>query len=350
MKEFKSNCVEVDVIRCCAIRFSTEAAYRISHATFSSSPPIIYSGTTIFLMATNIFRMFSPKKSQEDRTKKRKAQLQRAQLTYRERKERYTKALEDHVAEARSNEAGLCLKIQDLRGTIQKLARFIQDQGLQVPDEIRLAVESSQVPDDLTAGASIAQKDQQSWDRDAGGAMTATNRLPPTIREDSEKAQKTFNPSNLLRLGDLDPLAVGMEFVLTLESPCINHLYPSPDNVYEPGGHALTVSGQLAPSYPKSVFESHTAHKTFCREVPEELLHSLLTLSSELCPESEITPIQAWNRIRCQPLFGGLEVRNLWILAEKLRDAATCHGFGAVVKQDFFDKLMFETLLVGRAF
>ncbi|KAI0443998.1 hypothetical protein F4803DRAFT_283213 [Xylaria telfairii] len=332
-------------------------------------------------MASNIFRMFSPESkvpifivnlcnrhglvlllqyamptqllslgSKEDRAKKRKAQLRKAQLTYKERKERYTKNLEDRVADARATEAGLYQEIQDLRRTVQQLTKFIQDLGIHVPHEIRLAAELSQVAEDSTASDWVPQQDYQFSIQDAGDAIVPTNRFPSSLREEGKKAQTTSDPGNLLRLGDLDPLAVGMEFVLTLESPCVKHLYHSPDKAHEPGGHALTVSGQLAPAYPKSVFESHTAHETFCRDVPEKSLHSLLTLSSELCPESELTPIQAWHQIRSQPLFGGLEARSLWNLAAKLRDAATCHGFGAVIKQDFFEKMMFETLMVGRAF
>ncbi|KAI0466083.1 hypothetical protein F4859DRAFT_498782 [Xylaria cf. heliscus] len=301
-------------------------------------------------MASNIFRMFSPESSKEDRAKKRKAQLRRAQLTYKERKERYTKNLEDRVAEARANEADLYQEIQDLRRTVQQLTKFIQDRGMHVPDEICLAVELSQAPEGSTASDWTPQTDYELSVQHAGDAIVQTNRLHSSLREEGRRAERTSDPSNLLRLGDLDPLAVGMEFVLTLESPCVNHLYPSPDKAHAPGGHALTVSGQLAPAYPKSVFESHTAHETFCREVPEKSLYSLLKLSSELCPESEITPIMAWHHIRSQPLFGGLEARNLWNLAEKLRDAATCHGFGAVIKQDLFEKMMFETLMIGRAF
>ncbi|GAP83552.2 hypothetical protein SAMD00023353_0200740 [Rosellinia necatrix] len=302
-------------------------------------------------MASHIFRMFSPEKSQEDRTKKRKAQLRRAQLTYRERKERYTKALEEHVAEARANEAGLYEEIQDLRRTVQQLTAFIHDHGMQLPDQIQLMVESSRVPEDATASDWVPEQGQQQhWPQEADDATTATNRLHSTLHDEGTKTGTTSNPGDLLRLGDLDPLAMGMEFVLTLERPCVNHLYPGQDKAHEPGGHALTVSGQLAPAYPKSVFEAHAPHETFCRELPERSLHSLLALSSTLVPESEITPVQAWNLIRCQPLFGGLEARNLWDLAEKLRGATTCHGFGAVIKQDFFERVMFETLLVGRAF
>ncbi|KAF2970650.1 hypothetical protein GQX73_g2862 [Xylaria multiplex] len=298
-------------------------------------------------MAGNIFRMFSPEKSKEDRAQKRKAQLRRAQLTYRERKERYTKALEEHVAEARVNQADLYQEIHDLRRTVQQLAGFIRDNGLQIPNEIHLPVELAHVPEDSPASEWLPQQDFQPSVQHAGGA---TNQIYSPLSEQSEQIEPISDPNKPIRLGDLDPLAVGMEFVLTLERPCVDHLYPHPDKAHEVGGHALTVSGQLAPAYPKSVFESYRPHETFCREVPEQSLHSLLALSSDLCPESEITPIQAWHCIRSQPLFGGLEAPNLWHLAEKLRDAATCHGFGAVVKRDFFEKLMFETLLVGRAF
>ncbi|TGJ81823.1 hypothetical protein E0Z10_g6950 [Xylaria hypoxylon] len=345
-------------------------------------------------MASNIFRMFSPEKqkwdlefhslfisiptrfvsveSKEDRAKKRKAQLRNAQLlvllhppqntirsqvksitdksnvsTYRERKERYTKALEEHAAEARANEAGLYQEIHELRRTVQQLTKLIRDHGMQIPDEIYLPVDLGHVSEDSPAGELLSQQDGQPSVQHAGGA---TNQVHSTLREEGEKAQTISDPNKPIRLGDLDPLAVGMEFVLALERPCVDHLYPHPDTAHEVGGHALTVSGQLAPAYPKSVFESHGAHETFCREVPEQSLHSLLALSSELCAESEITPIQVWQYIRSQPLFGGLEAPELWHLVEKLRDTATCYGFGAVIKREIFEKLMFETLLVGRAF
>jgi hypothetical protein len=134
--------------------------------------------------------------------------------TYRERKERYTKALEDHVAETRSNEADLHLEIQRLQGTVQKLVRFIKDQRLQVPDELHLAVESCQIPDDLIVDGWANQQGQQSRDQDTDGALTATDWSPLTVPEESENVQITSHHSSLLRLGDLDLLAVGMEFVL----------------------------------------------------------------------------------------------------------------------------------------
>ncbi|KAI0196941.1 hypothetical protein F4808DRAFT_463840 [Astrocystis sublimbata] len=301
-------------------------------------------------MPSNIFRMFSPESSKEDRVKKRKAQLRKAQLTYKERKERYNKNLEDRVAEARANEADLYQQIQSLQNTVHLLSKFIQDSGLQVPDDMYTPVDSSQLSEPSPASVWTPQQDSQLSSQFAGDTPDSSNQFQSSLQEASRKAEATYNLSIPLRLGDLDPLAVGMEFVLTFESPCIPHLYPIQDKAHEPNGHTLTVTGQLAPAYPKSALESHTAHETFCRDVPAQSLHNLLNLSSELCPETEITPIQAWHQIRSQPSFGGLEAQNLWALAQRLRDAATCHGFGAVVTQDFFHKTMFETLLIGQAF
>jgi len=39
-----------------------------------------------------------------------------------------------------------------------------------------------------------------------------------------------------------------------------------------------------------------------------------------------ITPIQAWEQIRKRPVVGSLDLRSIMGLAEKLRDAAKCHG------------------------
>lgn len=62
-------------------------------------------------------------------------------------------------------------------------------------------------------------------------------------------------------------------------------------------------------------------------KAPKELLNRLLDLSSSLCPEDEITPTQAWEYIRAQTNFGGLELYKFQALAGKLREAVKCHGY-----------------------
>jgi hypothetical protein len=56
------------------------------------------------------------------------------------------------------------------------------------------------------------------------------------------------------------------------------------------------------------------------------MLERLLSLAPDLSDEGEMTPIQAWNNIRCRPNFGGLNARSLGILAERLKKAVKCHG------------------------
>jgi hypothetical protein len=118
-----------------------------------------------------------------------------------------------------------------------------------------------------------------------------------------------------------------------------------------------------------------------CRDVPAVVLESLLSLSSELASDREVTPVQAWNYIRCRPQFGGLEVGSLARLARKLRDAVKCHGcvpaftpyplihardrlaslrtclltlisnrFGAVIDRRIFENLVVQFLYNGKPF
>lgn len=136
--------------------------------------------------------------------------------TYRERKERYTKALEDHVADARANEADLHQEIQDLRRTVQKLTAFIQSHGMQLPDEISLAIESSPVAGDIIPADWASGQDQPHHQEQLiDGTVSIPNQLQYTPSyEGGTKTGLISSHTEPLRLGDLDPLAIGMQFVL----------------------------------------------------------------------------------------------------------------------------------------
>lgn len=97
--------------------------------------------------------------------------------TYRERKEAYTKALEREVAKSKAREAELLLENERLQATIQKLVGKLEEHGVEGVDDI--------------------------------------------IRPASTKDSKEPRPNNmsspappLARLGDVDPVALGMDFVL----------------------------------------------------------------------------------------------------------------------------------------
>ena len=116
----------------------------------------------------------------------------------------------------------------------------------------------------------------------------------------------------------------------SLERPCLGHLHGNLDEPEEPAGHALTVTahvlsiGSRPPEFRPS---AQPVHGAICKNVPSATLERLLGLSSELASDHEVTPVQAWNYIRCRPQFGGIEVRSLGRLAESLRNSVKCRGY-----------------------
>ena len=114
-----------------------------------------------------------------------------------------------------------------------------------------------------------------------------------------------------------------------LERPCLGHLHGDLNNPNDPGGHALTASAHLvsiSSSPSASPPSSQPSPGTVCHNVPAAILESLLGLSSNLCTDQQITPVQAWNYIRSRPQFGGFEVQSLGRVVNSLRDAVKCHG------------------------
>lgn len=97
--------------------------------------------------------------------------------TYRERKEAYTKALEREVAKSKAREAELLLENQRLQGTIQKLVGKLEEHGVEGVDDI----------------------------------IKSTPAKEP--REPKPNNMSSPAPP-LARLGDVDPVALGMDFVL----------------------------------------------------------------------------------------------------------------------------------------
>jgi hypothetical protein len=77
----------------------------------------------------------------------------------------------------------------------------------------------------------------------------------------------------------------------------------------------------------------------------------LLALSGSVpLQDSEVTPVQAWDYIRRQEQFAGLEARRWDSLKDRLVKHVRCHGFGGVIERDAFENAVFEAFVVGRVF
>ncbi|KAJ0123968.1 hypothetical protein J7T55_012441 [Diaporthe amygdali] len=266
-------------------------------------------------MTNNIFRIFNPEAPKEDRVQKRRAQVRQAQQTYRERKEAYTKALEREVARGKAREADLLRENERLRERVERLVGKLGQHGIEDSDEV--------ADPPLTEHGIITK---------------SKNPLAPE--------------SSASHLGDVDPVALGMDFVLALERPCLEHLHGDPEKPEDPSGHTLTLSSQVcAVSSPSDSTSPVSPESINQNVVPAAMLENLLALSSQVgVSDDQITPVQAWNLIRYQPHFGGFEISALRTLAETLRDTIKCHGFGAVVPLSVFRRLTFELLLQDKPF
>ena len=78
--------------------------------------------------------------------------------------------------------------------------------------------------------------------------------------------------------------------------------------------------------------------------VPAISLQQLLQSSSSLDLQGEVTPIQCWQRIRAHANWNLLEREGLEAMRDVLVDVVTCYDFGAVIDEDFFERLVEERM------
>lgn len=116
--------------------------------------------------------------------------------------------------------------------------------------------------------------------------------------------------------------------VQRLESPCLEHIHGNPKNPEDSTGHMLTVSARTLSIHtdPSRPNEKGCAGPPSYQGAPRDILERILALSPHVCFDGEMTPAQAWEYIRSQPHFGGIELRRLWALADRLMEGIKCHG------------------------
>ncbi|KAH8595469.1 hypothetical protein B0O99DRAFT_622977 [Bisporella sp. PMI_857] len=309
----------------------------------------------------SVFRIFDPKGPKQDPVEKRRQQLRQAQRTYRDKNVKYTKSLEEELARVRTREALLMKECERMHETIDSLVSLLVEHDVRSPSPIlkglrdldhgRAIVKQSNTPGSNVENSPAAS--QASWSpyhHSPGGGSITNDRDQAQRAQSGTVIYSHANDRESVRVCNLSSATVGMEFVLSLEEPCRDHLHGDPEKPYNPTGHALTTSARMHCLSGSNPLENPHTYSSTNEEVPTKILDHLLSLSSAMCAEDELTPTQAWHSIRQQPHFGGLELKDLQKLASKLRDTINCHGFGAVIKTQTFKVLMFETLIVGRAF
>jgi hypothetical protein len=135
------------------------------------------------------------------------------------------------------------------------------------------------------------------------------------------------------------PIPTLMFLPTRLESICLGHIHGDPNQPDDPHGHTFTATMMLE--------SCNMPHNDKTRQAaPVAILDRLLRLSPELCPGTEQTPVQIWEHIQNQPYSGQIDAQRLHLLADKLRDAAKCHGYVAIFLsyRNRLDPMDFEKL------
>lgn len=290
--------------------------------------------------------------------------------TYRERKDRYTKALEQELAVSRAREAHLMQENARLKETIQTLKH---GHGFAGTHQTRTASDGgSSTLNGIVSldGIDISSDELAAFDFDLNDAAdlnwpdftTVSNSLcsSPQLRQVTAALSASLSPTSSTSvtsppccIGDVDATDIGMQFILKLEEPCIGHMH-TPAKAQEEGNvsnnHSLTVTSRLADM--GFTDGSDKMQNMMQREGKETrlIMQSMLALSKDLVlPHSgSLTPVQAWQSVCAQPQFASLPVRTVQALGESLRDLVKCHGFGAVIEQSIFAEQVSRALASSR--
>jgi hypothetical protein len=237
-----------------------------------------------------------------------------------------------------------------LYSEISLLKRTLIENGIAVPERNDRIEESSNARMlTLTVGQEDKKKNRRKQiyiqQRDAETLPRSQLITPPL--SDSTVSPTLTQPST--SLGSLDPELLGLDFVLTLESPCLPHIDTPSSPSPSPTNHALTVSACLFHAHPSAPGARQSSPIPW--EIPQASIAQLLALSQSIpLAEGEVTPVQAWDYVRRQEGFGGLGVDRWESLKERLVRFVKCYGFGGVIEREVFENAVFDAFVVGRVF
>ncbi|KAF1922257.1 uncharacterized protein M421DRAFT_10693 [Didymella exigua CBS 183.55] len=290
---------------------------------------------------------------------RRREQVRRAQKTHRERKESYIKSLETEVIQLRANETQSYHKIKALYAEVNAMKNLLVENGIRIPSALPSPlVPQIYSPDDVEVAPALeffefnipGKSPKQQGERISvkTSARQGGNREAARTHNAAPTTFDLFTPPTETDFSQQDPTAIGIEFILSLEAPCLGHIPGTLDNE-EPSGHALLTSATLLhhqQSYP--VGHGHLANPTWT--VPKLGVERLLELSTSIPLDGEVTPVQAWDYIRQHPQYHSLDCARLESLKATLLLHVKCYGFGAVIAQDVFENAVFDMFIEGGFF
>ncbi|KAK1780693.1 hypothetical protein QBC45DRAFT_323141 [Copromyces sp. CBS 386.78] len=342
-----------------------------------------------------------PKPDSKPALTRRQELNRQAQRTHRERKELYIKALEDEVLRLKEIFSTIAQDKERLAEENRRLkAKLAQNDAAGDP----IAADTNFFDQMVSSpsGPSVGYTSSSSMVGSGSylpGAPSSQTTFPSPPPSTTTTTSPVYRPppggprdfNTILGDGagvrapkrnpDLDYDQAGIDFVLTLERPCMEHMTwllergaGTEDRAQrEPCGHALMAScppepfSGLSPESPfgytntipnlaiggdiaaTSNITGHHVHahvhghppmltsisgsgqRTW--ELSKADLATLLDLSKRLDLDGEITPVMAWGMVLAHPRLAELQLEDVARLTEELGTKVRCYGFGAVMEE-----------------
>ncbi|KAG6039792.1 hypothetical protein E4U41_002139 [Claviceps citrina] len=295
-----------------------------------------------------------PKPDSKPALTRRQELNRQAQRTHRERKELYIKALEEEVLRLKELFSNASQSRERLFVENRHLKILLAQHGIAFPTtgghDDGPSPGAGTSPGNSAAPASYASFSPESQSGAFIGQSQSTNFHSMAGHQVRNASQQPSNKG-------VDFEQAGIDFVLTLEKPCMQHLpfLTTRSEGGHPCGHALMASCPPAP------FDKLTPHVPFgpghtCDhgdgtnpgqgtwEISKADLSTLLDLSKKLDLDGEITPVMAWGMIVNHPRFADFQAEDFAKIAAELGRKVRCYGFGAVM-EEFELRDAFESVL-----
>jgi regulator of replication initiation timing len=231
----------------------------------------------------------------------RKQELNRqAQRTHRERKERYVKTLEEEIDRLRNSFTAISKEREQILEENRRLRELLALHNI------------------------VYNSEADKYTQDTG--------------HNNEGVGGDILPRNYDE--------IGIDFVLSLERPCMNHIKAMTstsvnDSEADYHGHALCVS---CPPQIHSAQFPEADWDLYSRDIKPADLSILFNLSNRLQLEGEMTPIAVWATITRHKRFPELELSEFETIKQNLLPKIKCYGFGSVIEayqvRDTLDELL----------
>ncbi|KAH9879109.1 hypothetical protein J1614_002544 [Plenodomus biglobosus] len=279
-----------------------------------------------------------PKPDSKPALTRRQELNRQAQRTHRERKELYIKALEQEVLRLKDTFAATARERDAFAEENRKLRELLLSHGI----SLDLISPTNGVG---PIGSSNYGSSSGSVSGYAPGSASTGYTSPPSLQHRGSISQDGMGQQPLTmqhqghhggphQQNGLDYDQLGIDFVLTLERPCMDHMQflmvRAHDTDETISGHALMATA------PPDAHIANCPEEKYPHQMPDVTmpdLLKLLDLSNRLPLDGEITPIMAWAKILQDEKFRDLSKEDIGFIKDDLLAKVRCYGFGAVLEE-----------------